>query len=57
MDMFIFVFVCVFIAGYLFINMFDNSRRSAKEAVRKKLLLSLFQAVVISGLVQIILHS
>ncbi|WP_282937780.1 hypothetical protein [Paenibacillus sp. RC67] len=56
MGIFIFVFICLFVSGYLFINMFDNSRRSNKEAVRKRIIVSFCQAIVISGLLQFIIH-
>jgi len=56
MGIFLFVFVCLFAAGYLIINMFDNSRTSAKDGVRKKIILSFCQAFVLSGIIQLIIQ-
>lgn len=56
MGVFIFVFICLFVSGYLFINMFDNRRKSHKEAVRKRILISFCQAAILSGIIQLIIH-
>lgn len=56
MGIFVFVFVCLFASGYLIINMFDNRRTSNKEAVRKRIIISLCQAAIISGIIQLIIH-
>ncbi|WP_156043227.1 hypothetical protein [Paenibacillus sp. UNC451MF] len=56
MGIFIFVFICLFVSGYLFINMFDNRRKSYKEAVRKRIIVSFCQAIIISGIIQLIIN-
>lgn len=56
MGIFLFVFVCLFASGYLVINMFDNSRTSTSVAVRKRILISLCQAAIISGIIQLIIY-
>ncbi|MBE1446265.1 hypothetical protein [Paenibacillus sp. OAS669] len=56
MGIFIFVFICLFVSGYLFINMFDNTRQTHKAAVRKRIVISFCQAIIISGIIQFIIH-